>query len=186
MRLAIADPPYLDRAVRWYGEGGTGYTAGSGQADNHPEAYLWDIPKTHQDLARRLEQDYDGYAIAMSVHSLSTYLSVIETNSRNGIRVGVWNKTMSLPSASRIHNSWEPVIFKIPKERRARNNGTATKDVLTSAVLQNNFIGAKPLVWTEWVLDVLGYKDGDQVDDLFAGSGAVSNAIKTLTKERLF
>jgi hypothetical protein len=74
MKLCIADPPYLGRAVRWYGEGGCGYGNGVNQADNHPEAYLWDLPETHKQLVRDLERDFDGWAIAMSVHSLSTYL----------------------------------------------------------------------------------------------------------------
>ena len=89
MKLCIADPPYLGRAVRWYGAGGIGYGSGIGQADNHPEAALWDDPETHKQLAKDLMENYDGFAIAMSVHSLSTYLSVIETKDRNGIRVCV-------------------------------------------------------------------------------------------------
>jgi hypothetical protein len=184
MKLAIADPPYLGRAVRWYGEGGCGNGKGEGQADNHPQAYQWDIPQTHKDLVRQLQKDFDGWAIAMSVHSLSTYLSEVETDSRNGIRVGVWNKPASFPSGSRIANHWEPVLFKIPEERRGRSIGTQVRDVFTSTPLRSNFVGAKPREWTEWVLEVLGYTDGDEVSDLFAGSGAVTNAIENM-KSRL-
>lgn len=39
--------------------------------------------------------------------------------------------------------------------------------------------GAKPAGWTHWVLDALGYEPGDSVTDLFPGSGAVSQAIRT-------
>lgn len=182
-KLAIADPPYLGRAVRWYGAGGIGNGYGIGQADNHPEAYIWDDPKTHQDLVKSLDENYDGWAIAMSVHSLSTYLQVIETQDRNGIRVCVWHKPSSLPSANRVHNSWEPVLIKIPKNRRSRKIGSPTKDVLSCNPLRSGFVGAKPREWTRWVLDLLGYQDGDQVDDLFTGSGAVQNALKQLAIE---
>jgi hypothetical protein len=39
-------------------------------------------------------------------------------------------------------------------------------------------MGAKPRAWTRWVLDMLGYDpESDTVDDLFPGSGAVSNEL---------
>lgn len=186
LRFAIADPPYLGRAVRWYGEGGKGHQNGEGQADNHPEAYLWDMPETHQQLVKDLDTNFDGFAIAMSVHSLSTYLEVIQTDSRNGIRVGVWHKPNALPSNSRIGNFWEPVLFKVPQSRRSRENGDQVKDVLTASPLQSGFIGAKPQAWTEWVCAVMGYQQGDEIIDLFNGSGAVAKAIDKIKNERLF
>ena len=80
MKLAIADPPYLGRANRWYGDG-CGDGNGVGRADFHPEASNWDNPQTHIDLVHMLEKEYDGWAIALTVHSLSTYMKVIETDS---------------------------------------------------------------------------------------------------------
>ena len=181
MKLCIADPPYLGRAVRWYGAGGIGYGSGIGQADNHPEAALWDDPETHKQLAKDLMENYDGFAIAMSVHSLSTYLSVIETKDRNGIRVCVWHKPSSLPSASRIQNIWEPVIIKVPADRRSNKKGIRTKDVMSALPLRSGFVGSKPREWTRWVLDLMGYEEADEIVDLFNGSGAVSNAINQTT-----
>jgi hypothetical protein len=184
MKLCIADPPYLGRAVRWYGEGGCGYGNGVNQADNHPEAYLWDIPETHKQLVRDLERDYDGWAIAMSVHSLSTYLEVVETESRNGIRVCVWHKPAAVTSGNRVTNSWEPVLIRMPASRKGwKSGGVRTSDVMTCNPLRSGFVGSKPKEWTHWVLDLLGYQEGDEVTDLFHGSGAVSQAIK---EPRLF
>lgn len=180
MKLCIADPPYLGRAARWYGKDGCGEGYGAGKADEHPEAYLWDLSETHIDLVKNLEANYDGYAIALTVHSLSTYLGVINTDSRNGIRVLSWIKPIAVPSGSRIATSWEPVIVKIPKERRGHGKGKSTKDHLIANPPQNGFIGAKPAAWTEWVLDVMGYQNGDDVTDLFNGSGAVTRAIADL------
>ena len=52
-------------------------------------------------------------------------------------------------------------------------------DVLTHKTKPNlGFTGAKPLEWTYWVLNALGYCKGDVVDDLFSGSGLVAEAIK--------
>lgn len=182
MKLAIADPPYLGRAVRWYGVGGCGNGKGQGQADNHDDAAKWDNPQTHKDLVHELNANYDGWAIALTVHSLSTYLEVIETDSRNGIRVCVWHKPSAVTSGSRINNVWEPVIVKVPTNRRGwLSDCPRVKDVLTVAAPRKNFVGSKPTEWTKWVLDLMGYQNGDVVTDLFKGSGAVTEAIEALT-----
>jgi len=177
MKLAIADPPYLGRANRWYGDG-CGDGKGKGRADSHPNAKLWDDPKTHKELVKQLEREYDGWAIALTVHSLSTYLEVIKTDSRNGIRVMSWIKPIAIPSGSRIATTWEPVIVRVPKERRGHNSGKRMKDHLIANPKQNGFVGAKPEEWTKWVLNAMGYQKGDIVDDLFVGSGAVTQVIE--------
>lgn len=181
MKLCIADPPYLGRAVRWYGIGGCGDGYGKGQADQHPNAHIWDSPETHKRLVQTLEKSFDGWAIAMSVHSLSTYLDVVETDSRNGIRVCVWHKPSSITSGNRIVNNWEPVLIRVPQDRKGYKSGLArTHDVLTANPPRKNFRGAKPHEWTKWVLDLLGYQEGDQVVDLFHGSGAVSEVLRQI------
>ena len=178
LKLAIADPPYLGRANRWYGDGcGDGY--GIGRADSHPDAKKWDDPQAHVQLVHDLNNNFDSWAIAMTVHSLSTYLSVIDTDSRNGIRVMSWIKPAAVTSGSRVTNSWEPVIVKIAKERRGWNNGVHIKDYLSAAPMRSGFIGAKPEAWTHWVLDAMGYTEGDELTDIFAGSGAVTHALNT-------
>jgi hypothetical protein len=185
VKLCIADPPYLGRAVRWYGAGGCGNGKGQGQADNHPEAYLWDKPETHQQLVRKLEEEFDGWAIALSVHSLSTYLSIVETDSRNGIRVCAWHKPNAVTSGSRISNHWEPVLVRVPKERRGWSSGLVrTKDVISISPPRRGFVGSKPHEWTEWVLGLMGYQDGDTVEDLFAGSGMVTEYIYSRAQGR--
>ena len=87
-----------------YGDGcGDGY--GIGRADSHPEAKKWDDPAAHVQLVHDLNANYDCWAIALTVHSLSTYLSAIETDSRNGIRVLAWIKPAAVTSGSRITNN---------------------------------------------------------------------------------
>jgi hypothetical protein len=181
MKFAIADPPYLGRANRWYGETGCGDGYGLGKADTHPEAYLWDNPDTHKNLIQTLFNDYDGFAIALTVHSLSTYMEEIKTNSRNGIRVMAWIKPSAVPSGNRIQNVWEPVIIKMPQSRKNYKAGKSCKDVLTAHPPRNGFVGAKPIEWTNWVMDAMGVQGGDTVDDLFIGSGMVSEAITSRT-----
>jgi hypothetical protein len=182
MRLCIADPPYLGRAVRWYGQNGCGDGYGLGQADNHVAAAEWDKPAKHRELVRELLRDFDGFAIAMSVHSLSTYLAEIETDSRSGFRVLAWHKPSSYPSGSRIQNVYEPVLVKVPDGRRGYKGGLKTSDVFSCNPPKLGFAGAKPEGWTHWLLDVLGYAEGDTVTDLFAGTGSVARAIDSYTE----
>ena len=61
-RLAIADPPYLGRSRRWYGQG-HGHSGGRSRAAAHPEADQWDDPATHRQLVTWLEASYDGWGI---------------------------------------------------------------------------------------------------------------------------
>lgn len=177
MRLAIADPPYLGRAHRYYGEGGGGISMGRGRADEHPEAREWDDPERHRQLVAELDSNFDAWAIAMSPHSIGVYASCVELDSRTGYRFGAWVKPRCVPSGSRISTAWEPVLFHIPIERRGRTVGTNVNDYLQADALSMGFMGAKPPAWTRWVLDVLGYQDGDEVTDMFPGSGAVSAEI---------
>lgn len=76
MLLAIADPPDLGRANRWYGSG-HGHRGGTGRAAAHKAASEWDDPATHQELVTRPEAEYDGWAIAASASSVQVYQSLL-------------------------------------------------------------------------------------------------------------
>ena len=129
--LCIADPPYLGRATRWYG-GGRGSGGGRHHApDVHPAAATWDYASTHTELVAQLDREYDGWAIAATAASLTTYLAAAPD-----ARVLIWNITNAAPSGSRIHTSWEPVIVRIPPGRTSRAAGLVVKDTLTAANLK--------------------------------------------------
>lgn len=184
MRLAIADPPYppfvgvggrKNRASRWYGSGQR--SRKDRPADNHPEAHLWDDPATHRALLERLMADYDGWAIATSADGLHAYDPLPVP-----CRVMVWVRPNATPGSHRIRNLWEAVIV-YPPEGRRRNVGVgATPDVLTCPAPRAGFMGAKPVEWTRWVLDALTYTPGDEVFDLFPGSGGVTAAVDSLPR----
>lgn len=180
MRLCIADPPYLGRAHKWYGDSGDAKTFHGveripAKGDVHPNASDWDDPEMHRRMVERLEEEYDGYAIAMAWNNLRHYLQW----TRPDVWVGIWVKTNGVPGGSRLHNPWEPVIVRPPDTRRRVNGtGTAVRGVINAAAPPQTFVGAKPRAWTRWVLDMLGYDpDTDTVDDLFHGSGAVAAEI---------
>jgi hypothetical protein len=45
--------------------------------------------------------------------------------------------------------------------------------------MRKGLVGAKPLAFNNWILDLLNYKDGDVVDDLFPGSNGMAEAIES-------
>ena len=184
MKLAIADPPYLGRAALWYGgkgrskQGTAGRAAGRGDlaAEYHPDAHLWDNPERHWQLMADLDRDYDGWALAASAKTLP----VLAQGIPDGARIAIWHVTNAIPDGNRVSMRWEAVILRQPDGRRAYGTGHAIGDVLSAPHPMSGFVGAKPEVWTRWVLDMLGYQPGDQVDDLFPGSGAVTRAMDVL------
>lgn len=187
MKLAIADPPYLGRAERWYGPTGEGVGYGAGRADEHPSAAEWDNPGRHLELVRELLDHYDGWAIAAAAASLPTYLAACPPSilgARGGLRILAWHRSNAPASGARVRNAWEPVLAYIPSERRGHAAGHSLDDVLSAPGPRPQrgrlgFAGAKPPEWTRWILDVLGYdQDRDTVVDLFPGSGAVTRALE--------
>lgn len=177
MRYAIADPPYLGRANRWYGSG-RGHRAGVVRADQHPDAARWDRLEAHLDLLGQLDAEYDGWAYAAA----PDYEHLLQPALPAGVRRLVWVRGNATPSGARVRSTYEIVLVKIPEGRAAYGAGLAVDDVLLAGVEnRHRFAGAKPAAWTRWVLAVLGYRPGDdERTDLFRGSGAVANAVDGL------
>ncbi|MFG0329251.1 MAG: hypothetical protein ACF8PN_05065 [Phycisphaerales bacterium] len=184
MRLAIADPPYppftgsggrKNRASRWYGDGQRSAKDHRDVADRHPEAARWDDPAEHRRLLERLVADFDGWAIATSPDGLAAYHPLPAE-----CRIMAWIRPNSPPGAHRILNRWEAVVVYPPAGRRSNRQVGGVPDVLTCPAPRVGFTGAKPAEWVLWVLEALSYTDGDELVDLFPGSGAVEGALAQL------
>lgn len=160
MKFAYADPPYLG--------------CGKLYAAHHDEALVWDDPQAHADLVARLVDEYpDGWAISLHEPSLRQYLQWVPEEAR----VASWVKPFAVfkPNVTRAY-TWEPVIFcggrKIPREK------PTWRDHISECItLRKGLTGAKPWAFCEWVLDGLGYEPGDQVDDLFPGTGIMGEVV---------
>jgi hypothetical protein len=156
MRFAYADPPYLGMG-KYYPQ--------------HPEARTWDDPETHCALIGRLELEYpDGWALSASSSSLHTILPMCPPD----VRIAVWVKPFAAYKANvRIAYTWEPVIFHGGRIS-SKDGAPVGRDHLSQVItLQRGLIGAKPERFCRWVADLLGYKDGDTLDDLFPGTGVM-------------
>lgn len=160
MLLAIADPPYLGQARRY---------------PEHPEAAVWDDPQTHLDLLARLEEEYEAWVLACNTGMLRLLLPVASAS----VRVGVWAKTRAGGSRPNLRIGYAHEHMLWDTSRRGGLADMRRTDVLICAVTQRRgVVGAKPRQWTQWVLDLLGYDPGgDEVHDLYPGSGDVSAAI---------
>jgi len=153
VRFAYADPPYPGQAKRWYGD--------------HPD-YAGEVD--HAELIKRLCGEYpDGWALSTSSVALSAVLRLCPDDAW----VAVWHVTnRNLRGDYRWMRCWEPVI--IHGGRRELEPGAAplVRDVL-AAGKTGNFTGSKPPVFCRWVFALLGALPGDELDDLFPGSGVV-------------
>lgn len=168
MKFAYADPPYLGMCGKFYGH-------------HHPDGRCWNDLATHARLLERLAADYpDGWALSCSSPSLREMLPLTPPRTR----VAAWVKPYAVfKPFVRPCYAWEPVLFtggrKTGFAPPERGGGQITpKDYLSIRVTnQRGLAGAKPPEFCRWVADLLGYQDGDEMTDLFPGTGAMSRAL---------
>lgn len=164
MRFAYADPPYPGKSKRYYG--------------NHPD-YAGEVD--HVELINRLCRDYpDGWALSTSAAAVREVLIMCPSD----VRLGIWHSTSSMfpgARADRWWNVWEPVIVR--GGRRLQSEAPAVADLLTCGRPSEGFTGAKPGLFSRWVFQMLGAQLGDDLDDMFPGSGAVARAWEAYLRE---
>jgi hypothetical protein len=155
MNLAYADPPYFGMGKKMYGP-------------LHPEASMWDDPDQHLSLIHNLTDNFDGWALSCNPRDLAWLLPECP----DGARVAAWVKTYHQIRPTSVQYAWEPVVFwggrSLPKRApmvRDWWSGTATR--------MRGTPGAKPEAFCQWVLDLLGFQAGDDLADLFPGSGVM-------------
>lgn len=162
MRIAIADPPYVGCAHLYR---------------DHPD-YAGEVD--HAALIARLVDEFpDGWALCCSSPSLRYLLPICPED----VRVGAWVKPFhAYKKGVRPAYAWEPVIY-----RGGRNRGhkppekgcaaTTPKDwVSANITLQKGLTGVKPGAVCFWLFDLLNLQAGDEMVDLFPGSGAITEA----------
>ena len=181
MRFAYADPPYLD-CCRLYDH------------FHGVEDRCWDDVETHRLLVERLADEFpDGWAMSLSSTSLQRILSLCPSD----VRVSVWCKTFSaFKKGVRPAYAWEPVIWRggrnpafghphAPPEKGGKQN--TPKDfheewhpsagLFSPITLKKGLTGAKPAAVCSWILDLLNVQPGDEVVDLFPGTGIMGEVV---------
>lgn len=158
MRFAYADPPYHGYGKSHYGE-------------THAEAAVWDNLQSHLDLLDLLMAQYrDGWALSANPKDLHWILGHLGDK----VRVCAWAKTFHQirPNCS-VQYAWEPVVLYGGRQIKGRK--PMVRDWMACArSMKKGLRGAKPDAFNKWVLDLLGYQTGDELVDLFPGTGGMA------------
>lgn len=159
-RFAYADPPYPTKSKRYYA--------------GHPD-YAGEVD--HRRLVEQLATGgFDGWALSTSAAALPDVLALCPA----GVRVAAWVRGERPTVAYEALSAWEPVIYF-----GARRILTPVSDRRTDALVYaararltdpDRVTGAKPAEFCWWLFDLLGMRPGDELVDLFPGSGGVSRA----------
>lgn len=158
MRFAYADPPYFGRCYFYRHDHG-----GNGRC--------WDDQATHLALVARLRDEFpDGWALSCSTPSLRWLLPACPDD----IRVAAWTKPYSAGRRGVAPRyAWEPIIFR---GGHAKAGGTYVVDFISAPFrTRAGLPGAKPAAVCRWILNMLGYVDGDELVDLFPGTGVMGS-----------
>lgn len=169
MKCAYADPPYIGCA-RLYEK----VDANAAEVD-------------HAALIARLELEYpEGWALSLHVPSLRTILNLCAGAGLDDgtYRIGAWVKPFAVfkPNVT-VAYAWEPVIFRGGRAR-TREQPTVRDWVAANITLRKGMPGAKPPAFCRWVFEVLNLQAGDELSDLFPGSGAVTEAWEGYAAQR--
>ena len=159
MRFAYADPPYVGQSRKHYGR----------------------TEVNHRLLIAHLVDEFpNGWALSCSTPSLRELLPLCPQD----VRVGAWVKPFAIfkPNVNPGY-AWETVIFRGGRKRR-RDEPTIRDWVSVNITLRRGLSGVKPDGFSRWVFDLLNMIEGDELIDVFPGSGAVSNAFQRFS-ERL-
>lgn len=165
IRWAYADPPYPGLAHLYKG---------------HPD---YDGEVDHLELLQQL-QGYQGWALSTSADALPMVLTMCADL---GIvpRVGAWIRGGRGSRSYHPSSSWEPVIYLgarmiEPNSRRTSRRDSLVHGVSARTTDPDRVIGTKPAAFLWWLFDLLGCRPGDELDDLFPGSGGVMRAWRIL------
>lgn len=158
--VAYADPPYPGRAEL--------YRA-------HPD-YGGEVD--HAELVNRLVSEFpDGWALSTSAEALPAVLPLCP----DGTRVAAWVRGVRPnPRARRPQNGWEPVLWRGGRLRPATIPGRRSDVLVHHAKARTTdpgrVIGAKPAAFAWWLFELLGLGPGDELADLYPGSGGIGRA----------
>lgn len=164
--FSYADPPYPGLARKYYGKEAT-Y---GGEVD-------------HAELIARLERrratgDLGGWALSTSgkAGALTFLLPLCPPDTL----LCPWVKPIGVSSRTRgAHNTWEALI--VVPGRRLR---PGVRDWLLAqpARFGGTLPGRKPLAFVRWLWSLLGACPGDQLEDLYPGTGVVGRAWAELSR----
>ena len=160
-RFAYADPPYPGLAKRYY---------------RHHRDYAGEVD--HAKLVARLVREFpDGWALSTSARSLRDVLSLCPSE----VRIAAWVRGERPVKSYSPLQSWDPVIYcggrpMLPSDVDARRVDSLVHVARPRLTDPNRVIGAKPAEFCWWLFKLLGALPGDELVDVFPGSGGIARA----------
>jgi hypothetical protein len=132
-------------------------------------------------LIERLCDDYpDGWALSLHSPSLKVVLAMCPDD----VRISAWCKSFGVykPNVNPAY-VWEPVIWRGGR-KYTRDDATVRDFIVEPITLQRGLTGAKPREVCRWIFALLNAQPGDELHDLFPGTGAVGAAWAEWTNDR--
>jgi hypothetical protein len=160
VKIGYADPPYPGQSAKHYAD--------------HPD-YAGEVD--HLQLLKRLDTEYDGWVLHTSSVALPEVLDHASRAGVTGYRVMAWVKPFcAFKRNVPVAYAWEPVLVK-PLRKPVVSGRLVMRDWIASAItLERGLVGVKPEAVCRWLFEVVGADPTDEIDDMFPGSGAVTNA----------
>jgi|TARA_R110000751_G_C13493596_1_gene449417 hypothetical protein len=156
MRFAYADPPY------------------PGMAHRYPE-------NTEVDHAQLIAELVDGFPDGWALSTSSVALQQILALCPMDVRVMAWVKPFAVFKQNvNPAYAWEPVIVQGGR-KRTRSQLTVRDWVAVNITLRKGVVGAKPEGFCQWLFQVLNVEDGDELVDLYPGTGIVTTEFDRLS-----
>ncbi len=166
MKLGYADPPYINCAHLY--------------AD-HPD-YAGEVD--HAALVDRLQSEFGGWVL----HASATPASIAQLAplvQKTGARWCGWMKGFAAFKRNvSVAYAWEPVIIKaarkpVVSKRLVMRDWIECPAIKESIALRKGLTGAKPEAVCHWAFELMGSCPGDDLHDMFPGTGAVAAAWRT-------
>ena len=126
-------------------------------------------------MARLVCEFSDGWALSTSAAALQEVLALCPA----GVRVGSWQRAVRPTRSKRPISAWEPLIVAGGRALPT-DHPQLVRDALAYGGRYRRYpgalVGMKPPQFAAWMFAQLGARPGDQLVDLYPGSGAVSEA----------
>jgi hypothetical protein len=94
-------------------------------------------------------------------------------------RIAVWTKNFAIwRSNQRVQYTWEPILFKTARSQGSKSVPSVRDFISCNITLKKGLPGAKPAAFNDYILELLGWQEGDEVDDLFPGTNGLQEALE--------
>jgi hypothetical protein len=158
MRIGYADPPY------------------PGCADLYRDHSDYAGEVDHRALVERLKSEFDGWVLHTHVGGLRM-MERQHILPEDGIRVCQWVKPFAAFKRNvSVAYAYEPVIIKAARKPVVAQRVVMRDWVSEPITLQRGLTGAKPEKVCHWAFELVGAELGDELVDMFPGTGAVTKA----------